>query len=179
MDYFLENYLLSIVIGILSSLIASIVFLFFISRLRPKIIISKTIAKGQSSEGKTIYRIKIINKTRRSIINIKAQLHLMTPSVVPGGIILKSKEILLKRSDPMEISRFDHKDIEGRYAFHFVTYEDLEALWLDDVHSYLRFRIFAMDSLSGFGKVFTQDYHTKRNSLICGDFEFGYSLKIK
>ena len=141
--------------------------------------ISKTVAEGRSSKGDAIYRIKIINRTRRPIINIKAQLHLMTPSVVPDGIIVKSKEIQLKRSNPMELSRFDRKDKEARYAFRFLTYQDLDTLWEDDIHSYLRFRIFAMDSLSGFGKVYTQDYHTKRNTLINGDFEFGDSLEIK
>ena len=160
-------------------MVAALVFLFFISRLRPTIIISERIAKGQSSAGKTCFRIKIINKTQRPIIYIKAQLHLISPSVVPQGVILKSKNIQLRRSNPMEISGFDRKDKEAKYAFRFLTYENLDVIWENDTRSYLRFQIFAVDSLSGFGKVFTQDYHMKRNILTDGDFEFGDSLDIK
>ena len=136
------DYLLSIIVGVLSGLVASTVFLYFISRVRPKVNISNTIAKGQSSKGDTAYRIKVINMTRRSIINVKAQLHLVTLSVVPGGVIEKSKAIELRRSDPMEISRFDRKDTKAEYAFRFLTYEDLDSLWEDDKLSYLKFRIY-------------------------------------
>ncbi len=173
------NYLVAVIIGILSSLVASLMFLLFLTRVRPKIIISDRIAKGKSSTGETVYRIKIINKTHRSIINVKAQLHLMIPTVTPGGIIMKSKEIPLKRSEIMEISKFDLKDEMAGYAFRFLTYENIEDLWKDDTHSFLRFRIFATDSLSGFCKGFCKYYHTKRNSIKGGDFEFGNSLEIK
>ena len=169
----------SIIIGILSSLTASFVFLFCISRLRPKIIISGHIAKGRDLHGETVYRVKIINKSKRTIINVKANLHLMTPKIVPGGLIVNAKMIQLKRDDPMQIAGFDQKDKEASYAFRFQTYEDIDKLWDNDATSYLRFRIFAMDSLSGLGKVFRQDYHTKRNSIVDGEFEFGNSVQVK
>jgi len=174
-----EYMLLSVIIGILSSVIASIIFLTFLTRVRPKIEISNQIAKGKSlTTGDIIYRIKVINKTRHSIINIKAQLHLVTPIVVPGGILLKTKEIPLKRSEVMCLEKFDPKDEQAKYAFRFVTYEDIEKSWSDDKRSFLRFRIVATDSISGFSKVFTKDYHTK--SLIKeGEFEYGASMEIK
>jgi len=174
----MEN-VISIIIGVLSSLTASFVFLLCLSRLRPKILISSQIAKGKTSQGETVYRIKVINKSKRTIINVKANLHLMTPKVVPGGLIVNAKMIQLKREDPMQIAMFNLKDKEASYAFRFQTYEDIETIWENDASSYLRFRIFAMDSLSSLGKVFRQDYHTKRNSIIDGEFEFGNSLEIK
>jgi hypothetical protein len=73
--------------------------LLFLTKARAKVRIYDQVAKRKSSIGETVYRIKIINKTCRPIINIKAQLHLVTPTVMPDGIIKKSRDIPLKRSE--------------------------------------------------------------------------------
>ena len=173
------DYIVAIIIGVLSSIVASLMFLLFISRrLRPKIVISTQIAKGKGLKGEMVYRVKVINKTGRSIMNIKAQLFLVKPSVRPGGITPTAKEIPIAKGEIMELLKFDLKDKDNNHAFRFRTYEDIEELW-DNRQSILRFKIYGIDSLSGFGKVFTQDYHTKRNSIKEGDFETGNSLKIK
>lgn len=173
------EYILAIIIGVLSSAVASLIFLLFLNRIRPKIIISDQIARGKSTKGNIIYRIKVINKTSRSIMDIKATLHRVRTVVVPGGTIPKVKEIPLKRSEIMELPKFDPKDKEANYAYRFITYENIEEIWEHDTMEYLRFRIYARDSLSGFGKVFIKDYHTKRNSIKEGDFEVGNSLEIR
>jgi hypothetical protein len=76
----------------------------------------------------------------------------MTPKVVPGGLIVNSKMIQMKRDDPMQIAGFNLKDKEASYAFRFQTYKDIETILENDASSYLRFRIFAMDSLSSLGR---------------------------
>lgn len=172
------DHIVAITIGVLSSIVASLMFLLFLSRLRPKIVISPQIAKGEGLKREMVYRVKVINKTGRSIINIKAQLFLVKPSVRPGGITPTAKEIPIAKGEIMELSKFDLKDKDDNYAFRFRTYEDIKELW-DNRQSFLRFKIYGIDSLSGFGKVFTQDYHTKRNSIKEGDFESGNSLEIK
>jgi hypothetical protein len=172
------NNVFAIIIGVLSSLIASIVFLLFLTRLRPRILISDQIAKSTSDSGKKIYRIKVVNETKVPIINVKAQLHLMNPNMAPGGIIFISKEISFQRSEMLEIAAFDSKDKAAEYAYRFRSYEDIDNLWSDDAHSYLRFRIYATHSISGFSRVFRKDYHTKRNTIIEGDFAFGTSTAI-
>ena len=91
------NILISIIVGVLSSFAASGLFLWFISHFRPNILISEKIAEGKTSKEELAYKIKVINKTKRSVVNIKAQLHLIIPTVVPGGTILKSRKIELKR----------------------------------------------------------------------------------
>jgi hypothetical protein len=171
------NYIIAIIIGVLSSIVASLIFLLFLSSVKPKIIISEQIAKSKSSKGELVYKIKVINKTRRPIMDIRASLHIVTLTVIPGGSLRETKEILLKRSEIMGLEKFDKKDKEGNYAFNFLTYEDIENIW-DDTHSYLRFRIYAIDSLSRFGKVFIKDYYTKRNVIKGGEFEAGESLKV-
>lgn len=175
------NLLVVVLIGILSSLVASLVFLCFLTRIRPKIEISKQIAKEYADGdvcGQGPYKIKIINKTRRRIIDVEAQLHLMEIRVLPGGIIRRGVPIPLVRSKIMEIEKFDPRDESADYAFRFIIDADVEEIWKDDSHSFLRFRISATDSFSGFKRVFIMDYHKKRDCIKQGDFKFGNSLEI-
>jgi len=117
--------------------------------------------------------------TKRSITNVRAELHLITPKNVPGGRIVSSKKIELKRCDPIQIGRFNPKDKEADYAHRFQTYKNLDKIWAKDGNTYLRFRIFGTDSLSNLGKIFRQDYHMKRSTIKNGEFEFGNSMEIK
>ena len=107
----MSDYLLAIIIGILSSLIAALVFLFFLTKIRPNIIISDKIAKSiDSTTGEVRYKIKILNKTSRSVINLRPQLSLISLVAMPGGVIEHHKIISIKFSDIMELSKFDSKD---------------------------------------------------------------------
>jgi len=173
------DFLLSIIIGILSSLVASFAFLFFLTRLRPKVVIAKEISKGTDVVGKPIYSIKVVNISTRSIINIKAQLQLISPTNAPGGLIKGVYDIILAGDNPLEISKYKRNEDEENNAFRFSIREELDKVWEDDKHTYLRFTIFATDSLSGFAEVFTQEYRLKRISLIEGDFVRGHGLEIK
>ena len=154
-----EFLLVSTIIGVLSGIIASLVFFHLLTRIRPKLQISDKIAKKKSSgTSEVAYKIKVINKTHHPIINVKAQLHLVTPVVVPGGILLKTREIPLKRNEILCIEKFDSNDEQAKYAFRFVTYENIDDIWKEDEKSFLRFRVIATDSFSGFTKVFVKDY---------------------
>ncbi|MCD4783177.1 MAG: hypothetical protein K8T10_05015 [Candidatus Eremiobacteraeota bacterium] len=175
----MNDYLLAIIIGVLSSFVASLIFLLFLTRVRPNIVISNQIAKSKSLKtGELVYIIRIINKTKRPIIDIKAQLHLINLVVMPGGVIKNTKIIALKTSEIMEISKFDSKDKMWNYAYRFIVDENIETKW-ENSHSFLRFKISAKDSLSGFSRVFSKNYHTKINSIQEGKFEAGNSLEIK
>jgi hypothetical protein len=48
------------------------------SKLRPKIDISPHVARRIDKNGKPVYRIKVINRTKHPIVDIKAQLHVFT-----------------------------------------------------------------------------------------------------
>jgi hypothetical protein len=172
------DYLLSIILGVLSSLVASIVFLLAISRLRPRVKISESIAKGRSAVNADIYLIKVVNRGPRPIINIKARLQLIRPINVPNGAIEQFVDIPLIGSDPLELVAFSKEDDMESYAYRFSTDDDLDTHWADDQYTYLRFTIFATDALSGFGKVFTQKYRLKRIVLKEGDFVKGQELMI-
>ena len=93
------DYLLAVIIGVLSSFVASLIFLLFLTRIRPNILISDKIAKNDGSiTSGDYYRIKVINKTPRSIINVKAELKLVSLIAIPGGVMEMYKTIPLKAS---------------------------------------------------------------------------------
>ena len=171
----------AVIIGLLSSLSASALFLLILSRYKPKIELCKYIAKTQGPDGKNFYQIKFVNKTRRSLRDVKTQLHLITPAIVPGGTTQwAEKKISMGAEEIMTIPKYDPKDNEvAGYATRLRTGEDLEQIWGDDTRSFLRFTIFAIDSRSGFGQDFVQEYRIKRDAIREGDFEFGSSLDIK
>ena len=173
----MSDYLLAIIIGLLSSFAASLIFLCFLNTLRPKIIISKQIAKTHNIDGHVEYQIKTINKTHRNIINIQAQLFLTTPTEISGGILEKNDEIQLRTKNLSEMTKFNKNDKTAKYVFRFICEEDIEKDWNEN--SFLRFKISASDPLSGFTSVFSKDYQTKEKSIKEGEFEFGKSLKIK
>lgn len=174
--YFLMD---KILIAILVSLISSAVFLYILSRLKPKLEISPEIAKGVSTvNNRNIYRIKVINKSRQPVTDVRAQLHLLRSYQVKGGSIWKSKALELTRSDPMIIDKFDKNCRDVNYAYRFLTYDDIDEIWEDDTYQILRFRIICKNSLSGFGGFFSRKYSVKKQCIIDGDFEKGCSFKI-
>jgi hypothetical protein len=174
-SYLLDKILLALFIGI----IASAIFYFFLLRLKPKVKISPHIAKGRSTlDNRVIYRIKILNYTKVPIIEIKAQLHIFKNYQTNTGEILKSHAIKLKRDNPLVISKYDKKDKDSKYAYRFLTYEDLDEIWSDDTEQYLKFRLICKHSVSGFTGFFEQEFRLKRKSIKIGDFSKGDIFEI-
>jgi hypothetical protein len=177
------NIIEAIGIGALSSLIASIVWLFAFSRIRPNIQISDKIAKTVDRNNETVYKIKVINRGKRPIMNVQAKFALAkfalaTPRIVPNGFVIRIINIELQTHELFALAKFDKGDEEAEYAYRFLTYENLDEAWIDDKLSYLVFRIYATDSLSGLGKLFERKLRLKRSSIIEGDFEVGDSFEI-
>jgi hypothetical protein len=84
----------------------------------------------------------------------------------------------LKQSDPITINKYDKKDKDVDYAYRFVTYQDIDSVWNDDNIQFLRFRIYARHSVSGFGTFASKDYRLKRNSIKEGEFSKGNTFEI-
>ena len=167
----------TIAIGILSSLFASIIFLLFLRNLRPNIEIAPQIAYSDK-DGSKNYVIKLINTGSRNIIDIRAELLLVKSTNVPGGAIFNTTKIKLNKDSAFVLDAYDKNDKEAKFARRFVTAENLDDLWLNEDIDFLIFRVYCHDETSGFGKVFTKEYRTKRNSLILGQYHFGNDLKI-
>jgi len=169
-----KDVLIPIAIGVLSSFL----FILLLSRLRPSIDISREIAKmpvggcGPSAGG---YAIKVVNKSKRAAIEIRARLALAVPAVVPGGIITATTDYVLEKDSLFELPG-QGKEAEDS-AFRFITYQNIEADWLPG-RAYIQFSLVAKDSLSGFGRAITKKYEVKSDKLRDGVFEVGNSMRI-
>jgi hypothetical protein len=166
------------VLAIFVGLTANGMFLFIISRFRPKIDISQHIAYRLDKNGQPVYRIKVINRTKHPIVDIKAQLHVFRSRQTATGEIWVSTSINFKQSDPIMIDKHDKIDKDANYAYRFVTYENIDNIWNDENIQFLRFRIYAKHSISGFGKFVSKDYRLKRNTIKEGEFSKGDTFEI-
>lgn len=166
------------IVPVLIGLLTSLLFLLLISRVRPSIQISENIAKVESKKhlGKYGYVVKILNKSKRSTVDVKVRFAIVQEKIVPDGIIMQTTDFQLEKDSEFEIPGFNEKEPEAS-AFRFLTYDDIEAKW-DDDKVFLVFVVYAKDSLSGFGKVFTQKYYRKQVHLKDGSFKVGTSMEI-
>jgi hypothetical protein len=167
-----------VVAPIITGLFTSLLFLLLISRILPNIQISSNIAKVKSKKyvGKYAYVVKIINKSKRAIVDIKVRFAIVQEKIVPDGLIMRTTDFDLEKDSEFELPGFDKNEPEAS-AFRFVTYDDIETKW-DDDKTFLLFTVYAKDSLTGFGKVFTQKYYLKRVTLKEGSFKVGESMEI-
>lgn len=171
--------LLGFGVGVASSVLASIIFVLFFSRIRPRIDISEKICRSKADEGDgEDFEIKIINRSRVPCVNLRAELQLVKQIIVPSGYVQIWEDVELVRPNPMQIEKYDRKDQYGLYAFYFRARQNLEELWADDTTSFLRLRVFATHSLSGFSKVFVRNYF-KKSVLARGEFVSGDSFEIR
>ena len=63
----------AIVSGIVSGFISSGIFFLFLRRFKQQLRISESIALDAGAEGKQKHEIKLVNRTRRRIVEIQAQ----------------------------------------------------------------------------------------------------------
>ena len=179
MNQLLITFLDKVVLATFVGLISSGIFLYILSKYRPRIEISSVIAKGEdTNNGKTIYRIKVINRTKAPIVYINAQLHIFKRHQTATGEIWKSRPVTLNRSNPIAIDKYDKADSDANYAYRFVTYANLEETWNNDNVQFLRFRIVARHSISCFGVLACKDFRLKRNSIKVGEFSKGDSFDV-
>ena len=168
----------NLVIGAIGSLIASILFLLSLYQLRPKIAISPEIAKT-SYDGKTVYAIKIINSGNRDVVDIRAELLMLEPRVMDGGIGKNILQFSLAREQwfllhPISKSKDGN---EFNNTFEFITADNIHDDWAKHENSYLLFQVHAQDVLSWFSEVFSHEYYSWED-IIEGRFSVGSSMKI-
>jgi hypothetical protein len=169
--------LIGLITGFVSALCASAVFVFAMYTQRPKLKLSKKIAKT-SFKGMTFYAFKVINTGRRDALSVNAELFLIQPNVVEGGIGYNIIEVSLARKNLFHIRPLAKVGDKFGGVFEFVTTDDLEAVWRNFTNSYLLFRIHAQDSFSLFSQVFSSEFDSPERSIVAGRFAKGASMKI-
>ena len=93
-----------VLLSILSGLVASLVFLLVLSKLRPSIEISEFIAREKDEAGK-FFTFKIVNKSSRSCIGVKVDASLARQTNVQGGHTFWTTNLPLKQNEVFEISK--------------------------------------------------------------------------
>lgn len=178
-EYITGEMMSSIVMGVSTSLTSAAIFLFILSRFRPKISISPIVVKEKRVDGRLAYVIKVINKTKYPLINCNIELKLIKERRDRSGKFIKENiNVEMNISTKMLIEKFSKTS--GYNTIMFLTYQDIESIWPDNDngHSYLRFRIYAKHELSGFAQVYTQEYYGKDTCIINGSFKFGNTFDV-
>lgn len=170
--------IIGIVVGILSSFLASGIFLIYINRLKPKIEISPEISYYKDETETFYYVIKILNKGKRNVINVKVKLSIIKEIIISGGRVNRAKKLNLKTDEIVCIPLYSKKDTDAKYAFRIRCSDNLKEIWSNEKNSYLRFRVIAEDTISGSTEVFEMKYFT-HSCIQEGQFEWGDSFKIK
>lgn len=166
----------SLVIGAIGSLIASFLFLLILYRLQPKLEISPKIAKT-TYDGETVYAIKVMNSGNRDAVDIRAELLMIEPQVVGGGIGRNILQVSLVRDQWFLLRPMSKVGDRSGAVFEFITTENLDEEWAKHENSYLLFQVHARDVLSGFARLFSYEYYS-RKVIMNGRFSIGASMEI-
>lgn len=169
--------IISQLIGFISGICASAAFVFLMYSQRPRLKVSTQIAKT-SIEGRTFYAFKIINAGRRDALSVDAELFLIQPHTVEGGIGYNIIEIPLVRPKLFLLRPQAKVGTKFGGVFEFITTADLEEEWRKFADSYLLFRVIAQDSLSLFSQVFSSEFDSPEKAIAVGRFAKGASMKI-
>lgn len=170
----LYDILLSIVSGIISGIIASVILNNYYWNVKPKLLISNQISKNEKGE----YRIKIINKSKFYVTNVFIQLQLVTVSNGNGGNILKAINLDIPYKMLQIIDRYDKNNLNAPYAIRFVISKNLEEIWKEDEHTYLKLIVYCSNEHNNASKLYEYIYH-KKQCIKNGNFKFGDSLEIE
>src|SRR5258708_1702826 len=118
----------NLVLGIGGSFVASALFLSALLFLRPVLRISELISKT-TLEGHTLYCIKVVNASWRDAIGLRAELALVQPDRVPGGIASRHRPLVLRKDSLFVLRRWNTFEPHPTFAFRFITTDDLPGLW--------------------------------------------------
>lgn len=171
-------------VAIVGGLGASILFLVALSLLRPRLTISHEISRTPTDGpvGEVRYRIKVVNKSRRSCVDVLVKGYLVRRRDVPGEkdgqisscYVLKS--VGLRRSEGF-IPGYRKRDHAAHYAQRIRIDDATMIEWGADSDRYLLVRIVARDGVTGFPRSFSREY--KLGSQVHdGTFRAGISTAI-
>lgn len=154
------EYIISIIIGILSGVLAAIIFLkWYLDKTRPLISVSPHICK-MTIDGATNFVFKFVNNTACELYDVRVETTFYKPIGGVDGKNLRGKDIILVDDYMLHIPQKNEHDIHNLHAKWVRTTEDVETSW-NDVSSFIRIKITAEHSLSGLRKIFVKDFDSK------------------
>ena len=184
-NFFYNSYVVELIGGVMLSVMG----LFLIWFLQPKVKIAPQIAKREK-DGKNIYTIKVINRSYLfQLVDIKFEFTMLKPKSTPKGMNIAIKEIKLV-SDHLwflsrrkgKIHRIFGKDFYATYAIVITVHEDFDlgTEWkaMADSGTYFDLKVIAKNNFSGI----TSINHEKFNHYSCiksGEYCHGNSMQIE
>ena len=164
--------------GLLSGIVASVLFAILSRCFKPKIVIADKIAK--TYEGETpVYKVKFVNLSKHYAknVHITAQFIDRQNAHEENGVIVQTRPLKFVRTNFQFVEPFDSKDGEARYAVRLRFYDNIEKLWNDPDHTALEISVYCENEMNGVGKVFKKVYSTPR-SISVGTYETGKNTNI-
>ncbi len=179
--------LVSVVTGVLSSLVASWLFLqLFVKKLRPKFEISPYIAEEPNGDS-FLYRFKAINKSRYRCHDIRMKLYMIKPSIGAGlmqegkslgPVSVYNHEIIpLSMEEFSSLDRYDKKDDKAMYALRIRCFENLQAMWTPGV-IFLKLEISGCHAVSGLRETYSREFVGPQQCIKRGVFHNGADLNV-
>lgn len=169
--------IVAIIIGIVSSFLSSILFLFAAHRIKPKIEVSPMISKYTDDKGRLVYVIKIINMGRRDAVDISLVLHLLRPikneEANETNTVSRSRRLQLKTNNLFKLAKRKKNEY---FAFRVRCYKNIEEILKETKDSKLRFRLTARDSFTNSPILIEQTYGL--DAIREGQFKTGNSFDI-
>ncbi len=164
----------AVVIGVLSSVVASAVWLAVLRGLRPNIEISPVIAQDTSRPSS--FHIKIINRSRRAVVDVSFDVAIIRLARTRGGTVDMRRTVRVAGPPPLIIPARKRGSTDNMYRLR-VDADLRTALENDDRHS-VRVRVFGRDSWSGVGSVAEQKYHDPGTEIAVGKYAKGPTFDV-
>lgn len=169
---FLETVTISITTGLMTGVVCYYLILHNNMKSKANIIISKHIARTES----LTYKIKIVNRAKYAVTNLKAELVVVKNYKVPSGLETNIKILSLENSEIFMLDRRKKDFNEPSNTFKFVIKENLEQIVNNPEYDYIRFRLLVVDTFTSMNKVYESRYYL--NAIKEGEFKYGDSIEI-
>ena len=161
-----------LITGIISGIVATVAYSIFLLLLRPKICVSDKLCKVAENEKGAIIKIKVVNRTRSMLTNVKYVLRFCQEL----GDGLHQTTIIPPCRPPLEfIDKYSGSDKKAEYAVRFL-YKISSDMLISEGGGWLEFSIHANHGFSNTSACVKKKY--KCGSIVSGVFEAETSMKI-
>jgi hypothetical protein len=159
-----------LITGVISGIVASVMFYIFLWTVRPRIYVSDKICKINEDESGMFIRIKVVNRTGFILTNVKYVLNFCRSQ----GDGIHKVEVIPPCITPLEfIDKYSASDENAEYAIRFL-YKIPPHIRISD--GWLEFSIHANHGFSNTSACVKKKY--VNDDIIAGIFETGTSMKI-
>lgn len=174
-----ETWLNALVTGVLSGMVASLLFLLALRQFRPKVSISPFIAREVDSLGEIRYRFKVVNRSFRPAVDVGVYLYRDRPRKVFGGVsaIHCLKRIPLSDIHINLIPGRRIRDKDARHARRYLCDADLLAYWPSDEFESVVLKVVCRDGFTGVCRIVEQRFEL-HSTIRDGHFAFGDNLEV-